>query len=100
MVSLHYFTRGTPPSLFGGDAIMRCLSCNCNLSDREANRKYENWEEIKNPESRYIGLCNDCLMDTDLIFVENDQLSGEIPEEDSPQLEFDLHEYSDEWESR
>ncbi len=45
---------------------MRCLSCNKNLSDREANRKYANHIEIKNPEEKYIGLCDHCLVDTDI----------------------------------
>jgi hypothetical protein len=37
---------------------MRCLSCDCNLSDYEATRKYENGE--------YIDLCNRCFSSTDL----------------------------------
>ena len=72
---------------------MRCLSCNCNLSDREANRKFDDWEHIKNPESRYIGLCDDCLLDTDLAFVENPNLSNEdfeaetLDEDNTPYVE-------------
>lgn len=62
---------------FSGLNNMRCLSCNCNLSDREANRKYSNHEEIKNPESRYIGLCDDCIIDTDLAFIEDTGLSND-----------------------
>lgn len=62
---------------FNGGVIMRCLSCNCNLSDREANRKYDDWENIKNPESRYIMLCDDCILDTDLAFQEDPRLSDE-----------------------
>lgn len=46
---------------------MRCLACNNNLSDKEGNRKFMNWKEIKNPEERYIGLCNGCLVDTDIV---------------------------------
>lgn len=52
---------------------MRCLACNAELSDKEANKKYANHEEIKNPEDKYIGLCSRCLsdaesdLDTDLI---------------------------------
>lgn len=64
-------------SPFSGVEKMRCLSCNCNLSDREANRKYSNYEEIKNPESRYIGLCDDCILDVDLAFIEDANLSNE-----------------------
>jgi hypothetical protein len=37
---------------------MRCLSCDCNLSDFEATRKYESGE--------YIDLCNRCFSSTDL----------------------------------
>jgi hypothetical protein len=61
---------------YEGD-LMRCLACDCNLSDREANRKYENWQEIKNPESRYIMLCDDCIVDTDLTFYEDSTLSND-----------------------
>lgn len=66
---------------------MRCLSCNCNLSDREANRKYDNHAEIANPESRYIGLCDDCILDTDLTFIENPNLSSERFDSDEAQVE-------------
>ena len=45
---------------------MHCLACDTMLSDMEANRKYSSWREIKNPEERYIGLCNDCINTTDL----------------------------------
>lgn len=62
--------------------IMRCLSCNCNLSDREATRKFEDWEQIKNPEARYVSLCDDCLLDTDIGFIENPDLHNEAPSED------------------
>lgn len=47
---------------------MRCLSCNCELSDREANRKFLEHEEIKNPEDQYVGLCDRCLSDSDLSY--------------------------------
>jgi hypothetical protein len=40
---------------------MRCLACNVELTDEEANRKFENHEEIKAPEDKYIGLCNHCM---------------------------------------
>lgn len=61
---------------------MRCLACNKELSDKEANKKYANHEEIKNPEDKYIGLCSHCLRDEhDDTFSEtlvNDYLTGEI----------------------
>lgn len=44
---------------------MRCLSCNTELSDDEAVRKYDNWEEEKMP-NPYIDLCNHCLSQSDL----------------------------------
>jgi hypothetical protein len=44
---------------------MRCLACNVELTDKEANKKYLNHEEIKNPEDKYIGLCSHCLCDSD-----------------------------------
>lgn len=40
---------------------MRCLACNKELSDYEANRKYVNHAEIKSPELKYIGLCDECI---------------------------------------
>lgn len=43
---------------------MRCEACNKNLTDREASRKYLNWQQIQNPEQRYIGLCDRCIQDT------------------------------------
>lgn len=69
---------------FGGFLTMRCLSCNCNLSDREANRKYDDWEQIKNPESRYIMLCDDCILDTDLLYEEDPNLSNDDLEDTEP----------------
>ena len=50
---------------------MKCLACDKILSDREANRKYAYWQQIGNPEHRYVGLCDHCLVDTDLEFIEN-----------------------------
>jgi formate-dependent nitrite reductase cytochrome c552 subunit len=44
---------------------MRCLACNVELTDNEAKRKFANHEEIKNPEDKYICLCNNCLSDDD-----------------------------------
>jgi hypothetical protein len=60
---------------------MRCLSCNANMSDREANRKYLNWREIKNPEARYIGLCDICLDASDMDYVENPLLDNTVERE-------------------
>lgn len=77
---------------FGKGSVMRCLACDCRLSDREANRKYANYQEIKNPESRYIMLCDDCIQDTDLNFVET-QLDGEELEAEKFDSEmFEHHE--------
>lgn len=56
---------------------MRCLACDVVLSDREASRKYGNCKDISNPEEQYIGLCNHCLKDTDLTYVENVNASDE-----------------------
>lgn len=56
---------------------MRCLACDSNLSDREANRKYVNWREIKNTEQRYIGLCDDCICETDLNYPDSDVINNE-----------------------
>lgn len=39
---------------------MRCLSCDCNLNDREATRKSINTGE-------YLDLCNHCLAETDIV---------------------------------
>jgi hypothetical protein len=50
---------------------MRCLACNALLTDREASRKYTNHATIANPEERYIDLCDHCLVDTDLNYIEN-----------------------------
>ena len=40
---------------------MKCLACDVVLTDKEQERKYSNHEEIKNPEMKYIGLCNRCF---------------------------------------
>lgn len=45
---------------------MKCLSCDVILSESEQNRKYKNYEEIKNPEDRFINLCDSCLYYSDL----------------------------------
>jgi len=84
---------------FGGLNNMRCLSCNCNLSDREANRKYNNHEEIKNPESRYIGLCDDCIIDTDLAYLEDESLSSDVLEADASEPLVSSDDFSN-WSER
>lgn len=62
---------------------MRCLACNCNLTDREASRQYVDTTEIKNPEDKYIGLCDDCIRDTGLDYIENPLTSKEpVQDED------------------
>lgn len=53
---------------------MRCLSCDSAMSDRETNRKYVDWKNIPNTEDRYIGLCDSCLRDSDLFYLDNDSL--------------------------
>lgn len=50
---------------------MRCLSCNEAMSDKETNRKYVDWKNIPNTEDRYIGLCDTCIRDTDLFYLDN-----------------------------
>lgn len=62
--------------------MSRCRSCNKNLSDREATRKYANWEDIANPNDRYIELCNSCIGETDLLFVDNVFLADEGDEDE------------------
>lgn len=62
---------------------MKCLACDRILSDLEANRKYTNWAEMPANEDRYIGLCDKCIVDTDLTFVENSLNSDEDLNEDS-----------------
>lgn len=53
---------------------MRCLSCDCELSDFEATRKFEE-------SGTFVDLCNDCLstIQDDLIITERadlDEASG------------------------
>lgn len=62
---------------FQGDDKIRCLACDENLSDREANRKYVNWRDISNSEQRYIGLCDCCIRDTDLLYPDGDVVTSE-----------------------
>ena len=53
---------------------MYCFSCQARLSDKESSRKFKNHEQIKNPEEKYLNLCNRCISDSDL---EEDVLSHE-----------------------
>ena len=55
---------------------MKCCSCDVVLSDDEQKRKYKNHEEIKNPEDRYVGLCNRCFKNA---FFENEELEYHEP---------------------
>lgn len=66
---------------------MRCLSCNKNMNDREANRKYLNHDQIKNPEDKYIGLCDGCLAESDLCYDEPNNLPEINYEESSDYTE-------------
>lgn len=45
---------------------MHCLACNVLLTEAESLRKYANHEEIKNPEDKYILLCDKCLCGAEL----------------------------------
>lgn len=72
---------------------MRCSSCDKNLTDREASRKYLHWQEIPNPEERYINLCDHCIQHTGLSYEEDIRASDEefqdeeyVPEDDETQL--------------
>lgn len=69
---------------------MHCLACDVVLSDREASRKYGNCKDISNPEDQYIGLCNNCIKDTDLTYTENVNASEEKAgyEEDAEEVFF------------
>lgn len=64
---------------------MKCLSCDKILSDKEAGRKYSMWREIKNPEARYIGLCDPCLKESDVDYIE-DPLQDDSQYEDEPYI--------------
>jgi hypothetical protein len=59
---------------------MRCLSCNVLLDEKEQKRKYKNHEEIKNPEDKYIGLCNRCIADSELEIDDLINVSVEVYE--------------------
>jgi hypothetical protein len=61
---------------------MRCLACNKALNDKEAGRKFKNHEQIKNPESKFLNLCDGCLygaeLDDDTLTVEVDSLLVDV----------------------
>lgn len=60
---------------------MRCLACNCELSDFESTRKYAG-------SSTYVDLCNNCFNEiaTDVLVVERMDLRKEstydVPDDD------------------
>ena len=58
---------------------MKCCSCDVVLSDDEQKRKYKNHGEIKNPEDKYINLCNKCFKSA---FFEDDELEYHEPDLD------------------
>lgn len=60
---------------------MRCRACNSNLTDREASTKWNNYQEIKNTEDQYIGLCSDCQRGAGVTGLDNPFISDK-PYED------------------
>lgn len=66
---------------------MRCLACNVILTDREASRKFVGHANITNPEARYIDLCDNCLVDTDLTYVENPQTDNTHDDDSTETIE-------------
>lgn len=63
---------------------MRCKACNKNLTDREASQKYLNWQEIKDAEERYIGLCDGCMEGTEIQSIHNPFASDKEYEDETP----------------
>lgn len=59
---------------------MRCLSCNCLLTDKESTRKYRS-------DHTFVDLCNRCFNSSDMSGI--DIIEGTGGEDD---------EYIDEWE--
>ena len=53
---------------------MRCAACNCNLSNRESTRK----SAIT---GQYLDLCDSCMVDTDITYVDSLNFKDEEPEE-------------------
>ncbi len=53
---------------------MRCLACNCALTDRESVRKYAESEE-------FLDLCNSCLNDCEGIEVDDSFVEDEFEQE-------------------
>lgn len=72
---------------------MHCRSCNKILTDEEASLKYDGWEEIKNPEERYIELCNKCIRASDLAHYVTDEYIEEVDYDFLPS-----HELPELWE--
>ena len=54
---------------------MRCVACNAALSDQESVRKSVNTGE-------YLDLCNSCIKDLDIAFVDNGSVDMIEDEED------------------
>ncbi|OHE79005.1 MAG: hypothetical protein A3F67_10855 [Verrucomicrobia bacterium RIFCSPHIGHO2_12_FULL_41_10] len=61
---------------------MRCLSCNVELNDHEAVRKFPSYEEITSGDI-YIDLCDYCLSQSELGREEIDEEEIEVYLEDS-----------------
>ena len=61
---------------------MKCLACDCLLTDREASRKYLNWQTMPEGEDRYITLCDRCLVGVDLMYTENPLANNEEEADD------------------
>lgn len=71
---------------------MRCFSCGINLTDKEANRKYELVEQPKNPEDAYINLCTKCLKESEISHYLEDWRQSDELQEDNNHLEVNWNE--------
>jgi hypothetical protein len=54
---------------------MHCLSCNRELTDREATRKYVELDE-------FIDLCHTCTIESGILFKENPFVSDQHDDEE------------------
>lgn len=68
---------------------MKCRCCDVILNDSEAKLKYENSEEVSNPEDRYIGLCNRCLRETDISHYRIELHGDELDDVELEENEYD-----------
>ena len=60
---------------------MRCLSCNCILTDAEATNKYEDSDE-------YIDLCSSCLSKVEFDFIYDYTVNnGEVSNQETDELD-------------